>query len=407
MENKNKYLWILTLASLALGSILFNNTYAQTEVVMGDNQVVIDEKQEEPIKITLSGTLEAAHNLGLKRPAKTDFTASMIQKEKTGKDVVDNVCFDAGVKLGFEKNFYLEDKKAKGVMEFSVDRDSAKLGKLYFEIGNWAVGIKENNFCHIAAFSSEKVLQLSWNKQLTPIWTIGLDVEESKKFQAFGEKDENKLAIEGCPVTPRRDLPAASGRLEYIISEEFGSVEVSTLVRPMGFHNKRSGDTKYEIGYGFNLGFNWHIKPKVDKLSINAIFGDGIGSYIPDLKKLAKEEPTNAYVKAVNLETETIKSWGVYVNFEHRFVPALRLSISGGLTNILNEVNRERVDKPSITNNFSAHDYKLGIYGIGGLMYWITEQTGVGLEYGVGMRKDMNKDTKQAQHLKAVAEFKL
>ena len=54
--------------------------------------------------------------------------------------------------------------------------------------------------------------------------------------------------------------------------------------------------------------------------------------------------------------------------------------------------------------------YKLGVYGSGNLVYWFTEHTSVGLEYGTGLRNNADtskQDSQGANHIKAIFEFKI
>lgn len=390
MEKKNKNLWILTLVSLALGSTF--NAYGQE--VQGETIVIKQQKEirVDPIRIYGKAEIAAANNFMLKYPAKTDFKPSLITTPND-KDLVDNIVFDASVKLGFETKFYVDEKTTKAVMEFTADTERVKLAKIYFESNGWSAGLKPTNFCNIAAFAPEKVLLLGWNKEINPNFTFGISVEQAKKFDFYPE--DKKEEIKALKVQLRQDVPAASTRVQYNFADKFGNVELSLLARPLGIYNKDKKATKFEFGYGANLGTKLNLVPKQDKLIFNVVFGEAIGNYITDLRDMPKVEENTAYIKPGTMEVKTIKAIAGHAIYEHRWTSAVRGSIAFGVTNILNE------DKKSRPKNYLG-----GGYGAVKLIYFPTKRTGFGIEYSGGIRLNLDETYQHAHHLKALAEFK-
>jgi len=393
---KNKNIWILTLVGLVLGST-FNNSY-------GQNEVIIIEKQREiridPIKIYGAAELGAAHNIMLQYPSKTSFTPSLITMGSTGDDLVNMITFDTSVKLGFETNFHVGDKTTKGVLEFGADTEAVKLGKLFFQSGGWTAGLRGNNFGNVATFAPVKVILLGWEKEINSNFTLGVSVEQGKKYELHAT--EKKASIEKSKLKPRGDVPAASARLEYKLADKFGCIEVSGLARPLGIYNQRTDKTNFQMGYGVNVGTKLNLVRKSDTLTVNVVFGEAIGNYVRDLKELAEIEENTAYIKktSTGLELEEIKplmTLGGHASYEHRWGPALRAIIGSGMTSILNEKENK---------NVRPKGYAMGFYATGKVMYHPTKRTGFGVEYSWGLRINLNEDKQQANHLKALAEFK-
>jgi hypothetical protein len=390
MEKKNKNLRILTLVSLVLGSAF--NAYGQQ-----DKAIVIKPQTEirvDPIRIYGHAEVAIANNFMLKYPAKTDLKPSLITSQ-SDKDFIDNVAFDANVKLGFETKFYVEEKITKAVLEFSADTETVKLAKLYFENNGWSAGLKPNNFCNIATFAPQKVLLLGWNKEINSNFTFGISLEQAKKFEFYPE--DKKEEIEKSKVKLRQELPAVSTRVQYNFADKFASVELSLLARPMGIYNTITKKTAHEFGYGANLGTKFNFVPKKDKMTFNVVFGEGIGNYITDLKEMGKIEENTAYIKptATGTDVKLISAVGAHAIYEHRWTSSVRFSIAAGGTNILNSEKQHGPKK-----------YLRGGYAAFKLMYFPTKKTGFGVEYMGGAKVTLDENYEHAHHLKALAEFK-
>jgi len=395
MENKNKYLWILALVGLTFGSATFNS-YAQNNVSKL--------KSEEPIRIYGHADIEAAHAVNQMYLEHTSFTPSLIPMKRDQKKLANALIYDASLKIGFETKFYVEEKFSKGVIEFAADRNSLFIRRLFFETENFTLGLKENNFCNIATFAPAKVIQASWKNKFKNNFTFAFGIEESKAVVLYPEEAPKykklgitKAQLEGKSFQFRKNFPAASANLQYDFSDNFGSVEFSGIVRPMSFYDKDTDKTPLIFGWGANLGTKLKLSPKVNTLTANIIFGQGIGSYIHDLSKMEKIEEADVRLKDKTTlnEVEAIMAGGAHVSFEHRWAPALRFTIRGGINHTFNEDKNIRPDA-----------YKWGIYGGANATYWITKRAAVGAEYTWGGRKDLDDNFKNAHHVKAIATFK-
>lgn len=426
MKNKRKYLWILTLVSLTWGTATFNS-YADTknkdnsgkkEVTVSKNKgKAKKEKKEEkevkparPLKkakseeakFTGDVALEGAHNIGMTYPARTDFYPSLITTNKDKQDEINAFCLDVIVKLGASKKFIFEDEIFNTTLELKAINKDVKLSQIFLTWNEWTVGITKNNFGNIATFPSAKVAQLAWKRDINEMFTVGLGVEEAKEFSFFGKDDDGKgkAKAKGAPK-PRKDLPAGSARIQYNLPNELGSIELSGLLRPLGWVSQTEKKNKFQLGYGVNLGGKINIKPETDILIAHLMLGQGIGEYVGDLIDV-ENQPISVYIND-NVTPSVVKgivTSGVYATYEHHWTSYLRSTLGGGVTAILNDHKKE---------NYPDF-YKLGVYGNANLVYWFTEHTSVGLEYGTGYRKnadDSKQDSKGANHLKAIFEFKI
>jgi len=388
MENKNKYLWILALVGLTFGSATFNS-YAQ------GNAVKL--KTEEPIRIYGHADIEAAHAVKQMYPEHTSFTPSLIPMDRAQKKSANALIYDASLKIGFETKFYVEEKFSKGVIEFSADRKSLSIRRLFFETENFSLGLKENNFCNIATFAPVRVIQASWKNKFKDNFTFALGIEENKVVVLYPSEKYTEADIKNKSFQPRRDYPAVSTNLQYDFADKFGSVAVSGIVRPMSFYDSKTDKTPLIFGWGANLGTKLILTPKVNILTANIILGQGIGSYIHDLSKMDKTEEVDVRLKkgTSSNEVEAIMAGGVHASFEHRWAPALRFTIRGGINHTFNE------DKDTRPNA-----YKLGVYGGANATYWITKRAAVGAEYIWGGRRNLDDNFKNAHQVKAIATFK-
>jgi hypothetical protein len=403
MENRNKYLWILALVSLTFGAGTLNS-YAQvnTEKL----------KKEEPIRIYGNADIEASHNIQQKYSAKhVSFTPSLIPTKSVQKKLSNALMYDASLKIGFEKKFYVEERFSKGVAEFTADRNNLKIHRLYFETKNFSLGLKENNFCNIATFKPVRVIQASWKNKFSNNFTFAFGIEETKDVMLYPEEapryktnsinSTTKADLESKPFQFRRNFPAASANLQYDFSDNFGSIALSGIVRPMSFYDDGSKDQKTPLllGWGANLGAKLNLKPKVNIVTANIVFGQGIGRYIHDLSAMEKVEEIDVYIKKDTYnEAKTIMVGGAHASFEHRWSPAVHFNICAGLNHTYKQDKDDRED--------GKNAYKWGVYIGGHVKYWLTKRAAVGAEYTWGGRKNLDENFKNAHHIKAVATFK-
>lgn len=388
---KNKNIWILTLVGLVLGST-FNNSYAQ------DGAIVINEQKEvrvEPLKIYGAAGFEIAHNFMLQGPVKTNFVPSLITMKKTSNsELVNAITFDTSVKLGFETNFHVEDKVTRGILEFAADSKDVKLRRMFFESGAWSVGLKETNFCNVAAFGAVRTILVGYTKELNSNMLLGISVEQGKNYELHPTSKED--AIKKSHLKPRGDVPAASARFQYQFDDKFGCIEVSGLARPLGIYDRNARNTEFYWGYGVNLGSELNLVDETDKIVVNATFGQAIGSYIRDFKEMAEIEENDAYVRKVDSQVNLLMILGAHLSYEHNFNPSLSGILGGGMSTTLDEKENKST---------RADAYLMGFYANGKLMYHPTKKTSFGIEYSWGMRTNINETSATANHLKALAEF--
>jgi len=393
MENRNKYLWILALVSLTFGSATFSS-YAQVNA----EKV----KKEEPIRIYGHANIEASHNIQQKYSEEHgSFTPSLIPMTSTQKKLSNALIYDASLKIGFETKFYVEERFSKGIAEFAADRDKLSIRRLYFETENFSLGLKENNFCNIATFGAVKVIQASWKNKYKNNFTFAFGIEENKEVMLYPAKKYTEKEIKDKQFQPTRNFPAASTNLQYDFSDDFGSIALSGIVRPMSFYDSGSKDQKTPLllGWGANLGTKLNLKPKVNILTANILFGQGIGSYVHDLNEMKKVEEGDVYIKkGTDNEVKTIMVGGAHASFEHRWSPALHFNICAGANYTFNQDKNERENGKDV--------YKLGVYIGGHAKYWITKRAAIGAEYTWGGRQNLDENFKNAHHIKAVATFK-
>jgi hypothetical protein len=443
MKNRHKHLWILTLVSLIWGATTVYSHADQKDKGTKDAQnvkkeVIVKQEEntkgnttsqesknkekdreepkkkkekvvrpprqlrratgEEKIKFTGDIIFEGAHNIGLMYPAKTDFYPSLIITDKTKKKQMEVFDLDVLVKLGASKKFIFEDEVCKGELEVRLAKDKVWLSQIFLTWQGWVVGITKNNFGTIATFPGAKVSQISWQKNINEMLTLGLGLEEAKKFSFCGKDEEGEKEAKKIRLkTLKGYLPASSGRIQYNLPNKLGSIELSGLFRTLGWFD---GDKfKFMPGYGLNLGSKINIKPETDTLTVHAMFGEGIGEYIADMNIL-ESEPISVYIGDAGKKVKSIKASGVYAAYEHYWTPFLHSTLEAGLTSILND--DRKAEKPDY--------YKLGLYGKGNLVYRFTEHTSVGVEYGVGYRGNADESrqkSKGANHIKAIFEFKI
>ena len=391
MKNTNQYLWI----SIVLVSLGWNTkTYSQTEIVVQEktkNKIVI------PVRVYGSASLEVATNAQLARPARTEFTPSLIGVKDINPESLNAFALDASFKIGFEKKFSLQGEDCKGVIELSGDKDPVKLTKLYMQTGNWTLGLENSNFANIATFLPAKAIQITWRKKFTNSYTFAIGVEEAKKLDIYPTTEYKKAPgnsthLKKYPLREKSDFPALSAQVGYELGNNFGSLEISGLARPMGIHNIDTNKSIFEFGCGINIGAKLNFKPKVTILTAHLLVGNAIGSYIPDIKKMEAVEESNFYIDATTNKLNSIVSSVANVSLEHRIRPALRTTVTVGGTYILND-------------NPKTAAYKLGSYIKGDLMYWVTKNASVGAEVSFGTRMNVNKTFKKDNNIKAVANF--
>lgn len=415
MKNKRKYLSILTLVSLIWGTTDFtsyadNRTKKEVIVDKKSNQKNDKRQEAKPVRSLRKATseegkfsgevfFEGAHNVGVSYPARTDFMPSLIITKKGGEKEINAFALDVMVKLGAQKKFVFEDEVFNGTLDLRATNTAVKLSQIFLTWNGWTFGIAKNNFGTIATFPGAKVTQLSWKKDINEMFNVGVGIEEAKEFSFFAKDDTGKAkAKEKKALKPRKDLPASSGRVQYNLPNKLGIIELSGLFRPLGWFSPSKETTQLLPGYGVNLGGKIDVKPETDTLTVHFLFGQGIGEYVGDLMDLASE-PISVYINDGEGKVKPIMTSGAYATYEHHWTPVLRSTFGGGLTTILNE---DKTDRPNA--------YKLGAYATGNLVYWFTEHTSVGVEYGTGYRKnadDTQQDLKQANHIKAMFEFKI
>jgi hypothetical protein len=337
-----------------------------------------------------SASLEVAKNFGLRYPAKTDFNPSLIMMKK--RQLADDLAFDASLKLGFEKFFNIEDKQAEIHAEVGASREKAKLNTLYlakgvFEESKFFFGIKKNNFCNISASpGAANVFQLGW---LIPLdaFELGFSIEQAKDLEMYSKnvKEEERY------LKPTKELPAVSARLGYGLPDEIGKVELSGLYRNLEWSdNKKS---TYRAGYGANVGMKFNLQPQVCTLTLNAIYGSGIGSYIGDVSSLEDEEHS-VYVKD-NGHVNTLDVFGSHADLEYKWTPELTTHLKGGVNTMLNAGSA--ATRPNA--------YSLGYYVAPNIAYSLTDKVDVGFEYALGSRMNVNNKIQAANHIKAFGSF--
>jgi hypothetical protein len=401
MKNKrNQYLTAL----LACTIVAFKS-YGQGTLVPGGLSIIQaqegqDAEQEDkekeiaPIQEKAafygSASLEVAKNFGLRYPAQTDFNPSLIMMKK--KQSADNLAFDAGLKLGFEKFFNVENKQAEMHVEISASQEKAKLTTLYFAKGVFEgsklfLGLKKNNFCTISASpSAANVLQVGWSIPFEA-FELGFSIEQAKDLEMYPKsvKEEDR------DLKPTKELPAVSARLGYSLPDEIGNMELSGLFRSLEW----SGDKKFTFrpGYGANLGMKFNLQPRVCTLTLNALYGSAIGSYIGDISSLEDEEHS-VYVKD-NGRVSTLDVFGSHADLEYKWTPVLTTHLKGGVNTMLNAGNA--TTRPDA--------YSLGYYIMPNFTYSLTDKVDVGFEYALGSRMNLNDKTQAANHIKVFGSF--
>lgn len=422
MKNQCKHLWTLTLISLIWGTTNLssyadnknNNERVVKEVVIvsktknkAKKERNNEEKEVKPTKplrkvqreeSKFSGevTFEGAHNVGVSYPARTDFTPSLIITKPVDKEEENVFALDVFVKLGAHKKFVFEDEIFNGMLELKANKTNIKLSQIFLTWNEWTFGITKNNFANIATFPAAKVAQLSWKKNINEMFTVGVGIEEAKEFSFCATNDGGKSDAKKLYLKPRKDLPVGSARVQYNLPNQLGIIELSGLFRPLGWFNINNKKTDLYPGFGVNLGSKINFQPETKILTVNLILGQGIGEYIADVANL-DSEPISIYHSVLDGKAKGIMTSGAYASYEHHWTPSVRSTFEGGLTTILSD---HKKDNPT--------SYKVGAYGKGNLVYWFTEHTSVGVEYGAGLRKNAgDNDSKSASQIKAVFEFKI
>lgn len=390
---------------ILLSFICSTPTYRSYADTTSDMATVVEETQPEQsllkkakVKITKvsgEGSFVSSWNIA-NYPNETDFTPAKIitdTKETKGLDIMKRDC---SVKLGMEKNFVFENNKIDSKIELKATPEKVKLSKCFltYEVCKFGitVGLVESLFAGNA-------IQSAFKWPLNDMITVGLGVENPQEFSFFGKDEKGKEAAKkaekkGDGPKPRKDVPVVCGMVKYNLPNELGDVTLSGLYRPLAYKDPKEKKTKFSQGFGGQLSSEIPFKSKTRIVTINGILGSGIGEYIPDLQELESEPISICVVKN---KVKNIMAGGVHVTYEHHITTAIRAKIGVGGTQVV------QADKDK------KEAYEQGLYANLNASYWFTEYTSLGVEYGIGHRKNVGTkfaDGKWGQHTKAILSFK-
>ncbi len=342
-----------------------------------------------------NGSFVGASNLA-NYPNETDFTPAKIITDKEATKGLDIFKMDGSVKLGMEKNFVFENNKIDSKIELQATPKDAKLSQCFltYEVCKFGItaGLAESLFAGAA-------IQLAVKYPLNDMVTVGLGAENPQEVSFFGKDEKGKEAAKKAAKksdarTPRKDVPVVCGMVKYNLPNELGDVTLSGLYRPLAYKDSKEKKTKISQGFGGQLSSEMPFKSKTRTVTINGIFGSGIGEYIPDLQEVENEPISICVVKN---KVENIMAGGVHVTYEHHITTAIRAKIGVGGTKVF----------PADKDKKEA--YEQGLYANLNVSYWFTEYTSFGMEYGMGHRKNVGTkfaDGKWGQHAKAILSFK-
>eukprot|EP01132_Coremiostelium_polycephalum_P002994 gene2994-3739_t len=391
MKNRSNYLFkVLALSGLVFGVTTFNiHANIIADITLEDGK----EKKEVPITIYGEAGFEVPINIPqMSYIEDTDFNPASIPMQANTKRLSNPLMFDASIKLGFEKQFCLINKTSKGLAEFMITKEKLNIRRLFVESGCFALGIKESNFALTSTTRPARIMQLGWKRKFAGSFTVGINLEEVHgttlyPSEAYKEKaKEATLEKKKKAMDSKKGLAGVSALLNYDLPKELGNIELSGLVRPMGFYNSDNDKNSLIIGWGANLGasFKFHnLNPSFGTLTTQVIFGQGIGQYIGDFKSIDKTEVIDVCVAKDN-KLAPITVGGAHLSYEHNFTSAVCATIKGGANANIGKLLDDKIKQDDTA-------YKLGIYGGLGVEYKVTKQFSFGGEYAIGHRTDANE----------------
>jgi len=397
----NKTYLLFALVGLLVSGTMTQVVYAQHEHTTYNAKENIDKKEEQKDKkendlnIYGVGSMEAAFNL-LNYPDKTNFTPSLIIMKKKEKGLSSDFAFDIGGKIGVKKNIIIEGETLTFVAELKATRKESKLGQLYASYKNLSFGLKPTNFLTTSTFPAPKVIHwVGYKQDIGENWILALSIEDAPICALFPQSINQKTKT--SIFKSRTEQIAVSSFLQYKLKDDFGVIELSTLMRPLGFYNETKHESEYLFGYGVNLATNLNLNSKTDILTLHALLVDGVGNYINDLSSLELEKNA-VYINPVDSKINTLMAIEAHGSHEHRWDNGMRVTLSAGITKMIDK-NKD-ADK-------RKDDYDLGSYGTLNVAYYWTEQLYMCTEgsWGLRLNLDSNQNSKHAGHVKVATGF--
>ncbi|MFM2428762.1 MAG: hypothetical protein RL012_646 [Bacteroidota bacterium] len=295
--------------------------------------------------------------------------------------------------LSIEKELLLSGKEdIKLVVQTNLKKELG-LKSVYADFRGFRVGKTASNFsdpdaCGLVA---GRFLQARWKHQLNTLLRFAVAIEDTPDLVIYPE--EKKEDRDKKPLRPYKNIPAASAHVRYE-QEKLWHVQAGGLFRVLEYRNTKTNTDIYMPTWGINIGAAYHLVPEQTTLKLQGVYGQGIGSYVQDLGDLEKEANTVYTTSSDASAYKTLDAWGVAIGASHKWLPKLR---SGAAYRVVSVVDSERGKKA----------YQYGHAASVDLFYHPTEQVKIGVEYLLGVRKNITGDPKDAHRIQAVVGFEL
>ncbi len=219
-----------------------------------------------------------------------------------------------------------------------------------------------------------------------------------KDYQAWnGHEIEGQVVSD--PMAHNQTVPDIPMFVEWAHSD-YNRIRVSGLIRNFSYQDVLAGKRRNTIGWGVMLSGNINpVKPLI--LSIQAIYGKGIGAYIRDLAGLPLSfTPDNSHPGKMTPTPMAGFNFGATWNFNKKWQANVMVS-QARLWSIA-PYAIEAAEDPGNFNN-----YKCSFYTAANVFYNISSYFQVGVEYIYGTRTTWNAGSACDNRLQAQFMFTL
>ncbi len=297
------------------------------------------------------------------------------------------------VVLKVEKKLSLLDSEAmRLVVETKMAKDPA-VKNAYADFRGFRVGKALTSFfdpcaCDLVAARS---VQVQWQYPLSTLLSLAVAAEEAPDWVIHPATEEDKSEQS---LKPYKNIPAFAARIKGE-EDNLWHVQLGGLMRILEYRNADTSKDFYLPAWGATLGTSYHLIPKQTILKLQGVYGQGIGSYIAHLQDLEKENNTVYTTGSNTLECKKLSAWGAGAGISHKWLSVLRSDIGYTMVSAIEE--RDRPKKA----------YKYGHSATASVSYLPIEQLEIGIEYLLGIRKNISGDPRDAHRVQVVAKFSL
>lgn len=294
--------------------------------------------------------------------------------------------------LGIEKTLPLsggENMKlaleAQGIKELSVRKAYADFRG--FGIGKSVTNFSDPDACGLVGGRS---VQVRWQCSMNELLGLTLAVEEAPDWTIKSEKSEKK---EPLPLKTHKNIPAFAARVRSG-QNDLWHVQLGGLVRILEYSNTKTDENSYLPAFGVTLGTSYHLIPERTTLSLQGVYGQGIGGYMANLQDLEKEANTVYAIENKTLKCKTLNAWGAGASISHKLLPVLKSGLDYAVVSTIDQ------ERPNEAYKY-GHDITASLY------YLPIKQVELGMQYLLGIRKNISGEPRDAHRVQAAVKFSL